>query len=103
MDGATISPAVSLAIALIGASGLVLGPVLVALIHRGPKALVTDELDPDKVMPREEYEALVDHYARSDAENDRLSRENTRLREQLERERMEHAVELAAAIQKERS
>lgn len=97
MDGATFDPTVTIIVAAIGSFGLIAGPVLVALINRAPKAqAVTVALDPDKVMPRAEYDGLLEQLARLDDENDRLSRENARLRDQLEVERLEHARLLAA-------
>lgn len=91
MEGATLTPTLTLTLALISAAALVLGPVLVALINRsGPRSRsALEQLDPDKVMPRAEYDALVDQLARLDDENDRLARENTRLREEQIARRIE--------------
>lgn len=94
MDAA--DPSLTIVIAVMGFLGLTVAPIAVALINKGGKSQpAVVELDPDKVMPRKEYDGLLEQMARLDDECDRLARENTRLREGQETERRQHAEELA--------
>jgi len=91
VEGSAVDPTITLIVAFLGMLGLVLGPVLVALINRGGKAKALD-LPPDKVMPRAEYDGLLEQMARLDDENDRLARENGRLRDELSAEVIARAL-----------
>lgn len=91
----TADPTLTIVLAIIGALGLIVGPVAVALINRGGKSSVPPAVGPDRMMPRSEYDGLLDQMTRLDDECDRLVRENARLREALEVERREHAAEVA--------
>lgn len=100
-----INPTVTLALGLMTLLGLTIAPIAVALINRGGRSrpLNPELLPPDVVMPRRQYDELLDQFARADDENDRLNRELRHVREardqaEDEREqlrmRLEHAISL---------
>lgn len=92
-----IDPTVTLGLGLMTLLGLTVAPIAVAWINRGGKSKTVDlnNLPADVVMPRRQYDELLDQFARADDANERIGKESTRLREQLDKERFQHALEIA--------